>query len=74
MAHDFNNILAAILGNADLARQDLPAGALARQSLHERVAALAVGQHKALDRLRRTLATGPKPLAPATFGFLLTGG
>lgn len=35
VAHDFNNILAAILGNADLARQDLPRGAPARESLHE---------------------------------------
>ena len=35
VAHDFNNILAAILGNADLARQDLAPGAPARQSLHE---------------------------------------
>ena len=35
VAHDFNNILAAILGNADLARQDLEPGAPARESLHE---------------------------------------
>jgi two-component system, cell cycle sensor histidine kinase and response regulator CckA len=35
VAHDFNNILAAILGNADLARQDVPVGHPARQSLHE---------------------------------------
>ncbi|MFP5467565.1 MAG: ATP-binding protein [Gammaproteobacteria bacterium] len=35
VAHDFNNILAAILGNADLARQDLPPGSPARESLHE---------------------------------------
>lgn len=35
VAHDFNNILAAILGNADLARQDLPENASARESLHE---------------------------------------
>lgn len=35
VAHDFNNILAAILGNADLARQDLDPGSPARQSLHE---------------------------------------
>lgn len=35
VAHDFNNILAAILGNADLARQDLSPEALARESLHE---------------------------------------
>ncbi|PZO12612.1 MAG: hypothetical protein DCF26_18685, partial [Burkholderiales bacterium] len=35
VAHDFNNILAAILGNADLARQDLPPDAASRESLHE---------------------------------------
>ena len=35
VAHDFNNILAAILGNADLARQDLTENASARESLHE---------------------------------------
>ena len=35
VAHDFNNILAAILGNADLARQDLLPEAPARESLHE---------------------------------------
>ncbi|WP_439521013.1 hybrid sensor histidine kinase/response regulator [Hydrogenophaga sp.] len=35
VAHDFNNILAAILGNADLARQDLTPEAPARESLHE---------------------------------------
>ena len=35
VAHDFNNILAAILGNANLARQDLQPGAPARESLHE---------------------------------------
>ncbi len=35
VAHDFNNILAAILGNADLARHDLPRDAPARESLHE---------------------------------------
>ena len=35
IAHDFNNILAAILGNAELARQDLAADARARESLGE---------------------------------------
>jgi two-component system, cell cycle sensor histidine kinase and response regulator CckA len=35
VAHDFNNILAAILGNADLARHDLARDAPARESLHE---------------------------------------
>ena len=35
VAHDFNNILAAILGNAELARQDTAPGSSSRQSLHE---------------------------------------
>lgn len=35
VAHDFNNILAAILGNAHLARQDMVDSAPARESLHE---------------------------------------
>ena len=44
VAHDFNNILAAILGNADLARHDLPPGTPARQSLHEISAAARRGR------------------------------
>lgn len=35
VAHDFNNILAAILGNAELAREDLPRDTPASQSLQE---------------------------------------
>jgi two-component system cell cycle sensor histidine kinase/response regulator CckA len=35
VAHDFNNILAAILGNAELARQDVVRNTLAVQSLNE---------------------------------------
>ena len=35
VAHDFNNILAAILGNAEMARQDLLPADPARESLHE---------------------------------------
>ena len=35
IAHDFNNILAAILGNADLMRQDLTANPEAMESLEE---------------------------------------
>ena len=35
VAHDFNNILAAILGNADLARQDLDQDHAAQESLSE---------------------------------------
>ncbi len=60
VAHDFNNILAAILGNADLARQDLPAGALARQSLHEISAAARRGR----ELVRQILAySRQQPLA-----------
>jgi two-component system cell cycle sensor histidine kinase/response regulator CckA len=44
VAHDFNNILAAILGNADLARHDLPREAPARESLHEISAAARRGR------------------------------
>ena len=33
IAHDFNNLLVAILGNAELARDDLPAGSEARESM-----------------------------------------
>ncbi|MBK9965050.1 MAG: PAS domain S-box protein [Holophagales bacterium] len=35
IAHDFNNILATILGNVELARQDLSASPLALESLEE---------------------------------------
>ncbi|MBI3371765.1 MAG: PAS-domain containing protein [Betaproteobacteria bacterium] len=35
IAHDFNNILGAILGNAELARQDIDAGHPAQESLEE---------------------------------------
>jgi two-component system cell cycle sensor histidine kinase/response regulator CckA len=52
VAHDFNNILAAILGNADLARQDLPPGAPARESLHEISAAARRGR----ELVRQVLA------------------
>jgi len=33
IAHEFNNLLTSILGNADLALQDLPPGAAARESI-----------------------------------------
>jgi PAS domain S-box-containing protein len=35
IAHDFNNILATILGNVDLAREDVSANSLALESLEE---------------------------------------
>jgi signal transduction histidine kinase/ActR/RegA family two-component response regulator len=35
IAHDFNNLLTTMLGNASLARMDLPAAAPARELLHQ---------------------------------------
>ena len=52
VAHDFNNILAAILGNAELARQDLPAQAAARESLHE----ISTAARRGRELVRQVLA------------------
>lgn len=60
VAHDFNNILAAILGNADLARQDLAPESPVRQSLHEISAAARRGR----ELVRQILAfSRQQPLA-----------
>ena len=60
VAHDFNNILAAILGNADLARQDLPSGAPSRQSLHE----ISTAARRGRELVRQILAfSRQQPLA-----------
>jgi signal transduction histidine kinase len=61
VAHDFNNILAAILGNADLARQDLPPASPVRESLHEISSAARRGR----ELVRQILAfSRQQPLAP----------
>ncbi|MDR7150715.1 PAS domain S-box-containing protein [Hydrogenophaga palleronii] len=60
VAHDFNNILAAILGNADLARQDLEPGSLARESLHE----ISTAARRGRELVRQILAfSRQQPLA-----------
>ena len=60
VAHDFNNILAAILGNADLARQDLAPGAPSRQSLHE----ISTAARRGRELVRQILAfSRQQPLA-----------
>ena len=56
VAHDFNNILAAILGNAHLAQQDLAADALAQESLREVSAAARRGR----ELVRQVLAFSRK--------------
>lgn len=52
VAHDFNNILAAILGNASLARQDLPPDAPAQVSLSE----IGVAARRGRELVRQILA------------------
>ena len=52
VAHDFNNILAAILGNADLARQDLGEAHPASQSLDE----IRTAARRGRELVRRILA------------------
>ena len=60
VAHDFNNILAAILGNADLARQDLPPGSPVRESLHE----ISTAARRGRELVRQILAfSRQQPLA-----------
>ena len=57
IAHEFNNILGIILGNAELAADDIPAGSLARFNLDEiRAASL-----RAKDVVRQLLTFSRKP-------------
>ncbi len=51
IAHDFNNILGSILGNAELADQDLPEGHSAREFLSE----ISRAGERARDLVRRIL-------------------
>lgn len=60
VAHDFNNILAAILGNADLARGDLPSNAPAHESLSQ----IATAARRGRELVRQILAfSRQQPLA-----------
>lgn len=52
VAHDFNNILAAILGNAELARQDVEPQAQAQQSLQE----ISLAARRGRELVRQILA------------------
>ena len=60
VAHDFNNILAAILGNADIAREDLPPAARAHESLAE----IGTAARRGRELVRQILAfSRQQPLA-----------
>jgi PAS domain S-box-containing protein len=67
IAHDFNNILMAILGYAELAREDSPAGSMVRKYIDEVVKA----SHKAKELVKQILAFSRQteaehiPLRPA---------
>ena len=68
VAHDFNNALAAIMGNTELARQDVGPGHLALKSLEE----IGKASRRARDLVQQILAFGRRqtlerkliPLAP----------
>ena len=54
VAHDFNNILAAIMGNAELARQDVGPGHAALESLQE----ILTASRRAKELVQQILAFG----------------
>jgi signal transduction histidine kinase len=68
VAHDFNNILAAILGNAELARQDMAPGSPVRQSLHEISTAARRGRElvRLILAFSRQQPLARTPVCPAT--------
>jgi PAS domain S-box-containing protein len=68
IAHDFNNIIAAILGNAELARQDVSADSRVRESVEEIRKAAVRGREVVQQILsfsrRRPTARRPVALGP----------
>jgi signal transduction histidine kinase len=61
LAHDFNNVLGAVLGNAAMALADLPEG----HPAHEAVQRMQAAGQRARDLVRRMLALGRgQPQAP----------
>jgi PAS domain S-box-containing protein len=56
VAHDFNNLLMAILGNAELARQDLPT----HSPILENIEAIEAAAHRASDLSKQMLAFSGK--------------
>ena len=58
VAHDFNNIIASIMGNVELARQDVDPGHAASESLEE----IRKASHRARDLVQQILAFGRRQL------------
>ena len=58
IAHDFNNIIGAILGNAELARQDIGAGHPAEHSVAEIEKAVLQVRPPTRDRILLGIAEG----------------
>lgn len=56
IAHDFNNIFMAVLGHAELAKEDIPLGAPGRENLSEIITA----SHRASELSRQMLAYAGK--------------
>jgi len=71
VAHDFSNALTAILGNLEMATEEMPAGeSSARVSIHEAIAA----GHQAVSLMRQMLAfsgRGRMPLSPVDLSAFL---
>ncbi len=71
VAHDFNNILTGVLGHADLARREVPAGSLAQEHLDHILA----GARAAADLTRQMLAfagRGHVAMQPVALAHLVT--
>jgi PAS domain S-box-containing protein len=68
IAHDFNNVLVAILGHAELLREDVPADSVQRESIDQILA----GGRRAAELARqvlgfsREISVGPVPVDVAT--------
>jgi len=59
VAHDFNNIIASIMGNVELARQDTEPGHAASESLEE----IRKASHRAKNLVQQILAFGRRQLS-----------
>lgn len=71
LAHDFNNIFMAISGNAELARMELPEGAMARECLDDIVEATRRGVARA-NEMMVYAGRRPMEMEPVDLGSVVT--